>query len=34
VDLSRADGTRLLLRLPSGAIDVQSIIRAFSEPVR
>jgi hypothetical protein len=34
VDLSRADGTRLLLRLPSGAVDVQSIIRAFSQPAR
>jgi hypothetical protein len=34
VDLSRADGTRLLLRLPSGAVDVQSIIRAFSQPIR
>jgi len=34
VDLSRADGTRLLLRLPIGAVDVHSIIRAFSQPVR
>ena len=34
VDLSRADGTRLLLRLPSGAVDVQSLIRAFSQPTR
>ena len=34
VDLSRADGTRLLLRLPSVAVDVQSLIRAFTQPVR
>ena len=32
VELSRADGARLSLRVPDGGVDVQSLMSAFCQP--